>query len=271
VRLGARVASAVVLAGVLAAALWAGGPPLYAVAGLATGIGLYEYAGLAEAAGGARPPAWILYPLGGWLLYRSLLPADVPALEWGLGVAAVAGLLGGLLAERKALVAWALAVGGALWLGLCLGYYVAIMQWHVSLGDHHGLRIVATTLAAAMVGDIAALFAGRALGRHRLAPAISPAKTVEGAVASLLATVGVVAAGTAWLLGLPPGHGVALGALLSVAAQGGDLVESALKRSAGAKDSGGLVPGHGGLLDRMDSLVLMAPVVYCYLRAFALA
>jgi phosphatidate cytidylyltransferase len=86
----------------------------------------------------------------------------------------------------------------------------------------------------------------------------------------MAATVGVVTGAGAWLLGLPWYHGVALGALLSVAAQGGDLAESALKRSAGVKDSGRLVPGHGGLLDRMDSLVLLGPVVYCYLRAFAL-
>lgn len=270
-RLGARVASAVVLAAVLAAALWVGGVPIDVVAGLATGVGLHEYAGLAREAAGVRPPAWLLYPLGGWLLYRFLLPAGVPALEWGLGVAVVAGLLGGLVLEGAGLVGWALAVGGALWLGLSLGYYIALLGWHVSPGDHHGLRIVGTTLAAAMLGDIAALFAGSALGRHKLAPRISPGKTVEGALASMAATIGLFAGAGAWLLGLPWYHGVALGALLSVAAQGGDLVESALKRGARVKDSGRLVPGHGGLLDRMDSLVLLAPVVYCYLRAFALS
>jgi phosphatidate cytidylyltransferase len=270
VRLGARVASAVVLAAVLAAALWEGGVPIDVVAGLATMIGLHEYAGLAEAAGRVRPPAWVLFPLGGWLLYRSLLPGDVPALEWGLGAATVVGLLGSLLLEGS-FVGWALAVAGALWLGLSLGYYLMVLGWHASAGDHHGLRIVGTTLAAAMLGDIAALFAGSTLGRHKLAPRISPGKTVEGSVASLLATVGLFAAVSAWLLGLAWYHGVVLGALVSVAAQGGDLVESALKRSAGVKDSGRLVPGHGGLLDRMDSLVLLGPVVYCYLRAFALA
>ena len=269
-RLGARVASAVVLAAVLAAALWEGGVPIDVVAGLATGVGLYEYSGLAEGAARVRPPFWVLYPLGGWLLYRSLLPGQVPTLEWGLGVAVVAGLLGALVLDRAGFVGWALAVGGALWLGLCLGYYLPVLNLHLSPGDHHGLRIVGTTLAASMLGDIAALFAGSTLGRHRLAPRISPGKTVEGALASMAATVGLFAGVSAWLLGYPWYHGVALGALLSVAAQGGDLIESALKRSAGVKDSGRLVPGHGGLLDRMDSLVLLGPVVYCYLRAFAL-
>ena len=270
-RLEARVASAVVLAAVLAAALWEGGVPIDIVVGLATGIGLHEYAGLAGAAAHVRPPVWVLYPLGGWLLYRFLLPADVPALEWGLGAAVVAGLLGGLVLDGAGVVGWALAVGGALWMGLCIGYYLAVLRWHVSPGDHHGLRIVGTTLAAAMLGDIAALFAGHALGRHKLAPRISPGKTVEGALASMAASIGLFAGVSAWLLGLPWYHGVALGALLSVAAQGGDLVESALKRSAGVKDSGRLIPGHGGLLDRMDSLILLGPVVYCYLRAFTLS
>jgi phosphatidate cytidylyltransferase len=271
VRLGVRVASAAVLAGILAAALWLGGPPIDVVVGLATVLGLHEYSGLVSRAGAGRPPAWILYPLGGWLLYRFLLPAGLPALEWGLGAAVVAGLLGGLLLDGRVVVRWAMAVGGALWLGLSLGYYLAVLGWSHSPGDHLGLRIVATTLAAAMAGDIAALFVGTALGRHPLAPRISPGKTVEGAVASAVATVGVVTAGAVEVVGLPVHHGLALGALLSLAAQGGDLVESSLKRSAGAKDSGRLVPGHGGILDRMDSLVLMGPVVYCYLRVFALA
>jgi phosphatidate cytidylyltransferase len=271
VRLGARVASAVVLAAVLATALWVGGPTLYVVTGLATGIGLHEYAGLAGAAGRVPIPVWVLYPLGGWLFYRSLVPADVPALEWGLGVAVVGGLLASLIVGEGGFAGWALAVGGALWIGLCLGYYLPVLDHHLSSGDHHGLRIVGTTLAAAMLGDIAALFAGSRFGRHKLAPTISPGKTIEGAAASMAATIGLFASVSAWLLGYPWYHGVLLGFLLSVAAQGGDLVESALKRTAGVKDSGRLVPGHGGLLDRMDSLILLGPVVYCYLRAFALS
>ena len=105
--------------------------------GLATAIGLHEYAGLAGAAGRVPIPIWVLYPLGGWLFYRSLLPTDVPALEWGLGVAVVAGLLASLVVGEGGFAGWALAVGGALWIGLCLGYYLPVLVLHLSPANVH--------------------------------------------------------------------------------------------------------------------------------------
>lgn len=267
--LGVRVGSAAVLASALGLALWVGGIPLDLVLGLATAVGLWEFAGLAARAG-AAPPPWVLYPLGGWLLYRFLLPHDVPALEIGLGSAVAAGLLGALVLRERPFLRWSAAVGGALYLGLSLGYYLALLRWHGSDQERFGLRIVVVVLVAAMVGDTAALATGRAAGRHPFLPRISPHKTVEGAVGGLVACVAVTAVGETWLLGLPAWQALLLGVAVSVAAQGGDLAESALKRSAGEKDSSGLVPGHGGLLDRLDSLVLVGPVVYCFLRLVAL-
>jgi phosphatidate cytidylyltransferase len=238
--------------------------------GIAIAIGLFEYASLATRAG-AAPLLWVLYPLGGFLLYRFLFTADVPTLEWGLGVATVAGLIGGLVHRGAAALRWAAAVGGALYLGLCAGYYIALLRLSSADADHFGLRVVSTVLGAAMVGDILALAAGSTVGRTPFFPRISPRKTVEGAVAGFLGSVLLVELVAPPLFGLGRGHALALGALIAVAAQGGDLVESALKRSAGAKDSSGLIPGHGGLLDRLDSLVFLGPVVYCYLRVFSLA
>ena len=116
--------------------------------------------------------------------------------------------------------------------------------------------------------DTAAYAVGKAVGRHKLCPKISPGKTVEGAIGGLLAAVALTAGLGHWL-GLPLAHGLILGASIGVAGQAGDLFESLLKRRAGVKDSGSLLPGHGGVLDRFDSLLFAAPLAYFYL-SFAL-
>jgi phosphatidate cytidylyltransferase len=121
-------------------------------------------------------------------------------------------------------------------------------------------------LLATVVSDTAAYATGRLLGRRRMTPRISPGKTWEGAAGSLVATT-VLTPFLALALGLPAGPGLwVLGAAVSVFAQSGDLAESMLKRSAGVKDAGGLLPGHGGILDRMDSLVFVGPLVYYGMR-----
>jgi phosphatidate cytidylyltransferase len=116
-------------------------------------------------------------------------------------------------------------------------------------------------VAPPTLGDTAAFFVGGKWGRSKLASKISPSKTWEGAVAHFVASVGSAMAFGA-LLGLPAGACAGLGAISSVFAQLGDLLVSALKRQAGLKDSGGLIPGHGGILDRLDSLLSSAPVIY---------
>lgn len=268
-RLGLRLASAAVLLAVLLGSLWLGGVAFDVVLGVAIAVGLWEFAGLAGQAG-AQPYPWLLYPLAGWLVYRFLLPADVPALEWAFGAATVVGLTAGMLLGGAGALRWAATVGGALYLGLCAGYYLALLRWRMPDPDHQGLRIVLTTLGAAMAGDTAALAAGTAIGRTRFFPAISPHKTVEGAVAGLAVALAGFAAVAPPLFGLAWYHAIVLGTLVAVAAQAGDLVESALKRAARQKDASGLIPGHGGLLDRLDSLVFLGPVVYCYLRLVSL-
>jgi phosphatidate cytidylyltransferase len=117
-------------------------------------------------------------------------------------------------------------------------------------------------------GDIAAYYVGRAIGKHKLAPRISPGKTVEGAIGSLAAAA---IFGTAFSIGWPAaglslGFWITLAGVTSLAGQLGDLTESALKRGAGMKDSGTLLPGHGGWLDRLDSSLFTMPVVYTALK-----
>jgi len=155
---------------------------------------------------------------------------------------------------------------------------------------------VVFTFLAVWMGDTAALYVGRSMGRHKLAPRISPGKTIEGTVASVVFSVGVcclfahylpeiaAALSKAHLLAEPtqesllidvPAYGRAplwlaalLAAAINAAAQVGDLVESALKRGAGVKDSGSLLPGHGGILDRLDALLLALPVAFLLFLAF---
>jgi phosphatidate cytidylyltransferase len=112
--------------------------------------------------------------------------------------------------------------------------------------------------------DTAAYAVGRAIGRRKLCPGVSPGKTVEGALAALVAPAVLISA-AGYRLGLPLHHGIILGGGIGVVGQAGDLFESMLKRRAGAKDSGTLLPGHGGILDRFDSLLFAAPLAYFYL------
>jgi phosphatidate cytidylyltransferase len=124
--------------------------------------------------------------------------------------------------------------------------------------------LVIVALGAAMIGDTAALFVGSAIGRHRFFPSISPRKSMEGAAGGLAGTVLTWSLAAPPLAHIPVPHAIVLGVVCAIAAQGGDLVESALKRAAGVKDSSELIPGHGGLLDRLDALLLLGPVLYAY-------
>jgi len=165
-------------------------------------------------------------------------------------------------APLAALVAW-LAGGAPAWTGLGVGYVglpALALLWLRGVPEL-GLGLLLWLLVVVWSTDTAAYFAGRAIGGPRLAPAISPSKTWAGLCGGMLgaALSGVLAA---WLLGsgrllLAAG----LGALLAAVAQLGDLVESGFKRAAGVKDSGTLIPGHGGLLDRIDGLLFAAPAL----------
>ena len=121
------------------------------------------------------------------------------------------------------------------------------------------------------IGDIGAYYVGRAVGRHKLAPIVSPGKSWEGSAASLAASLLFGFFFLRWAIpAVPPGVALALTAAANVAGQFGDLCESALKRGAGVKDSGALLPGHGGWLDRVDSSLFTLPVVYYVAQALCL-
>jgi phosphatidate cytidylyltransferase len=263
-----RVGSAVVLLALVGATLWVGFVAVSALVVAAALLGAWELKRLLARAG-VDPPGWLLYPLTAWLALSFSIPGVPRAAVAPLGAAVVVGLLAAVL-TKTSMASWAAAVGGSAYLGLSLAYYVALYRWRSGDTAHFGLRLLVLVLLCAIVNDTAAYFAGSAWGRHGFFASISPRKSMEGAVGGLVAAVVVGAATSSVLVGLAPWLGAVLGLLVAVAAQGGDLVESSLKRQAGVKDSSSLIPGHGGLLDRVDSLVLVAPVVYCYLSVIAL-
>jgi phosphatidate cytidylyltransferase len=172
--------------------------------------------------------------------------------------------LSALLARKQkfnAFPAWAWTFAGIIYVGWLLGYAVALR------GITDGRAWVFLALFCTFGSDTAAYFIGRAVGKHKLAPSISPGKTWEGTIGGLLGAVGV---SLLFLLPTPVSlapqlswwQAAILGVLVSVFGQLGDLVESLFKRNVGAKDSGTLLPGHGGILDRTDSVMFAIVVVY---------
>jgi phosphatidate cytidylyltransferase len=169
-----------------------------------------------------------------------------------------------LFSRSGAVLSWAWTVVGILYVGWLLGHYVSLRELD------HGREWVILAAFSTFACDTAALLAGRAWGSRPLAPRVSPGKTWEGAIAGFVGAVAAAFIIDALLdaagLSLPVSYAqtLAIGCLVGAFAQIGDLVESLVKRRAGAKDSGSLLPGHGGVLDRMDSLVFTGAVVYYY-------
>ncbi len=138
------------------------------------------------------------------------------------------------------------------------------------IGDLDAFYLVTALFLFIWVTDTAAYFVGKGIGRHKLAPAISPNKTWEGAIGGALGAVAVAIALKVTVLGFVPwGHLLVLAFICGVVSQLGDLAQSGLKRSVGVKDSGAILPGHGGVLDRFDAMILAAPLFLLYLRWIA--
>ena len=169
--------------------------------------------------------------------------------------------------KEGAFLGWAWTMAGILYVGWLLSYFVALRGIVFAGIEEAGRNLVFLALFTTFGSDTTAFFVGRALGKHHLAPHISPGKTWEGAIAGIIGAIIVSLLFTIPSpLSLPLGYGgaILLGLLVSVFGQLGDLVESLLKRNMGVKDSGRLIPGHGGFLDRIDSVVFTGIVVYYY-------
>lgn len=254
-----RALSAAVGLPVLLGIVWLG-DPLFTMLGVVVALlALREFYRLAQGAGGQA------FPLPGYALGAALVlgmawrGADaVPPL---LALAVAVSLVGAMVRwqEDRPDTGWLWTLGGLLYLPLLLGHFLWLRQ--LPLGREWVFLVLLGTFAT----DTAAYFTGHAVGRHRLAPRLSPGKTGEGAIGGLIAaTASVALLSAAFGLPMSLSAAVLLGLLVGAITQIGDLAESYLKRVAQTKDAGEVIPGHGGLLDRLDSLVFGAPVVYYY-------
>ncbi len=268
-----RALSALILVPPLVVALLLGVPAIAAVLVVAAALGALEVFRLLEQAG------YPSLPLFGTALAVALVleAALAPGGEKGLLLVAVGMVLAGVGAfgrkdPRDGLVAWVATVFGGVYVGL-IAFVLQVANDAPAVPPDAPLHVVSAAqgwILLLVLGvwsfDTGAYLVGRQIGRHRFLTHISPSKTVEGVVGGLVAT-SAVTIGLLAALGQNPLGGLALGPLIGLAAQAGDLAESMLKRAAGAKDSGTLIPGHGGILDRIDSFLFAGPVVALYVLA----
>lgn len=262
-----RVASAVALIAVLLATLWH--LPSWATVVLAAVVAFLaagEVAGMAVRAG-ARVPALLIGSAAtlvtvAFVASAEQAPAD--ALQVVLLALVVAGGAVTLAQgpDPAALTRAAVTTMAPVYVGLPLG----VVAWVQCV---HGPAATTWLLAMIAASDSAQYYCGRAFGRRKLAPAVSPAKTVEGAVGGVIvaAVIGAVTGPWALPVSMPIAGVLTIGLVLAGIA--GDLFESLLKRSVGVKDSSTLIPGHGGVLDRIDSHLFAAPIFYIFLRFMA--
>jgi phosphatidate cytidylyltransferase len=269
-----RALSAAVLVPLLLVVIALGGPVLAVAVAIVTLIAAVELFALLTAAGSAP-----FLALGTALALVVVFDAVVPQVLEGsglllgaIGIVLVAVASFAKLEPREGLGAWMTTVFGA--------FYVSLLAFILRLG--HAAPAVPPGSPLSALGaergwilllilavwsfDTGAYLVGRRFGRTTFLTHISPSKTVEGVVGGVVAATIVVGL-ILWGLGQNPLHAIALGPLAGLSAQAGDLAESLIKRAAGAKDSGTLIPGHGGMLDRVDSFLFAAPVVTLYVVA----
>jgi phosphatidate cytidylyltransferase len=246
--------------------------PLFVVLALsAMVLGLYEFWLLAKRRG-IKPDVVVGFA-GAAALFTVFYfdrPHEVPLLLLlilpGLTIAAlVAAMLRGAPFENM-IASVGATVLGVMYVALLGGHLVAV---RMGFEQQRAAHLLGFFFLVIMGSDTGAYYTGRAFGRHKLAPAISPGKTWEGAIGGMVASLLMAAVAHYWFFPeLPLKIALPLAAVMNILGVLGDLTESALKRGAGAKDAAQILPGHGGLLDRLDSLLFNAPVLYYFGRLY---
>ena len=258
-----RILSALVMLPLLLAVIFLLPPwGTLALAVIAVVAGVWEYGALSAALGVPIPR--VATAAGAAATCAAFVVQDPPlvivlsAVVVSMGALAVAGQR----PSRDMLAAVASATFAALWIGMPLGTIV-------SLRTFAGADSVLPLIFTIVVSDSGQYYAGRTFGRHKLSPLISPKKTVEGAIGGLLLAIpAMIWSGSRFLPGVGWEWLALLGAAIALLGMTGDLFESAIKRAADLKDSSTLIPGHGGVLDRLDSWFFAAPVYYAFLRVW---
>lgn len=255
-----RLAVAAILLPVVLGVVWLGGWWLFGLALVGGLVALHELYAIAR---GLHPIV-----LGGYAgLVLTLLGAQLGGTTWVLAgilstVAAALLVFFVSSARQNAVAGFAVTLLGVVWVGGGLAHFMLVRDV-----PDDGRLLVFTILLTVFADDTAAFFVGRAIGRHRLAPAISPGKSWEGFIAGTLAGVAVTFFALYEQDVVSTGESLVLGLVIALAATLGDLFESAVKRDLGVKDSGRLLGGHGGVLDRVDSLLWAGPAAYLALLA----
>ena len=262
-----RVWSGAGLAALAIALVWFAPPAAFFVAAeLLLILGFKEYVTLARARGLDLP--WVASAVAPVLTCAALagpMAGRLPPIPLDVVLTSSLVVIGTLSLSRwregpDALPLAAAALFPALYLGLPIGAMVSVR-------DTHGPAALFLLMLTVMVSDTAQYYTGRAFGRRPLAPAISPKKTIEGAVGGFVfGPIVLAVVGAWWLPAVAMPARVGLGVVVVAFGIAGDLFESMLKRSAGVKDSSSLIPGHGGVLDRVDALLFAAPIYYVVLK-----
>jgi phosphatidate cytidylyltransferase len=267
-----RIAFAVVAGPLTVVIIWWGGVPLAVLVAAASGVAAWEFYRMAQASG-AQPLARLGIVLAAlWPLFVALEPRGVFMVPPGV----VAGMLLLVLSvaiwqrgpERRPIESVATTLFGIAYTGGLLSFALAIRTHRFVANDAGGTALLLLPVFLTWANDIGAYAAGRLFGERKLLPSVSPGKTIAGAVGGLVASVAVAVLYVGGVLrpaaqlGMRPRDLVLFAVVLSVVGQVGDLAKSLFKREVGVKDSSGLFPGHGGVLDRIDSLLFVLPVAF---------
>jgi phosphatidate cytidylyltransferase len=261
---GLRTITSVVAIPIVLAVVWLGGWWAFAASALVVILGTYELHTMMLHEG-YHPLVLISLVLSMLFLVAAMVPMErLVLLEAGLSIALL--ITFPLLFFRKkldgAMVDWSLTLAIAVYLGWPLSLLPLLRGYQ--MGVSNGFWWILTALLCVWGFDTGAFFSGHFFGRHKLAPNISPGKTWEGVVGGLIISIAAALLLTVRPLGVPWYLAILLGGLIALAAMLGDLAESLIKRQTHVKDSGQFMPGHGGILDRVDSLLFGIIVVFIF-------